>query len=158
MGSGKVFEHRHPGWEKFEVRSGTLTLTVNRHAHPLGPGDELTVTSEWHFPANLGTEDVVAIVTAYPAALFERGLRALYGLYRDDGANRWGLPRDMLAVALLSEKGKLEVPGPPRWLWVSLMTAFGWIAVLAGKRRKLERYWPPELQRPWNSRRATAAA
>lgn len=157
-GSGKVIEHRHPGWEKFEVRSGTLTLTVNGQPHPLGPGEEFTITSEWHFPANLGTEDVVAVVSASPAALFERGLRALFGLYSDDGANRWDMPRDMLAVALLSEKGKFQAPGPPRWLWVSLMTGLGWVAVLAGKRRKLERYWPPELERPWKARRAAAAA
>ena len=115
-----VVEHRHPGWEKFEVQEGMLTLTVDRQVHQLGPGEQFTVTSEFHF-----------------------------GLARDGNVSPNGRPRDILAFALASERGAYQIAGPPRWLWVAVMTTLGWVAVLAGKRRKLERYWPPELERPW---------
>lgn len=144
-----VVEHRHPGWEKFEVQEGMLTLTVNRQVHQLGPGEQFTVTSEFHFPANHGRERAVVMVTASPAGFFERGIRMAFGLARDGDVAPNGRPRDILAFALASERGAYQIAGPPRWLWVAVMTTLGWVAVLAGKRRKLERYWPPELERPW---------
>ena len=144
-----VVEHRHPGWEKFEVQAGTLTLTADRLKHELGPGDAFTVTSEFHFPANVGTEDAVVMVTASPGDFFERGIRVAFGLARDGGVASDGRPRDILAFALASERGAYQITGPPRWLWVSLMTTLGWVAVLAGKRQQIEKYWPPDLRRPW---------
>ena len=150
VGGLAVIEHRHPGWEKFEVQAGMLDLTADGLVYRLGPGEEFTVTSEFHFPANVGAEDAVVLVTASPAGFFERGIRAAFGLARDGGVAPDGRPRDILALALVSERGAYQIAGPPRWLWLSLMTVLGWVAVLVGKRRQVERYWPPELERPWH--------
>ena len=148
-GGRPVVEHRHPGWETFEVVSGVLDVTVDRQLRQLKPGEQLTVTQEFHFPANSGLTDAVAVITASPADFVERGIRTAFGLAADNGVTSTGRPRDLLALALVSEHGAYRVAGPPRWVWVPLMTVRGWIAVLAGKRQKVERYWPPELQRPW---------
>ena len=150
-GGRAVVEHRHPGWEKFEVMTGTLDLTVDRRLRQLGPGQQLTVTKEFHFPANSGDNETVVVITAAPADFAERGIRAAFGLAadKDKGVTRSGRPRDLLALALVSERGAYQIAGPPRWLWVALMTVLGWVAVIAGKRRQVAQYWPPNLQQPW---------
>lgn len=144
-----VVEHRHPGQETFEVVSGILDLTVNRQLYRLGSGEQFTVTTEFHFHANTGLHDAVAIITASPADFAERGIRTAFWLAADNGVTRSGRPRDLLALALVSENGAHQIAGPPQWLWVALMTVLGRVAVLAGKRRKVQRYWPPDLMRPW---------
>ncbi|MDJ0355660.1 cupin domain-containing protein [Paenarthrobacter sp. PH39-S1] len=147
-----VVKHRHPGFERFQVESGTLDLTVGDELKRLGPGEEFTVTDEFHFPANSSGEDAVVHITGEPGAFMERGLRVAFGLARDGRVRPDGAPRDMLSLALVSERGKYQIAGPPRWLWVSSMTVLGWVAVLAGRRRLVESYWPPDLERPWRTR------
>lgn len=151
-----VIEHRHPGWERFEVQDGVLDLRVEGVLHRLRAGQQHTVTTEFHFPANTGDTDAVVIVTASLGDFAERGLRGAFGLARDGRMDAKGRPKDLLAFALLSERGAYQIAGPPRAVWVALMTVLGWIAVLAGKRRVLERYWPPDLERPWRRRRSRA--
>lgn len=148
-GGRAVVEHRHPGWEKFEVLAGTLDLTVDRILRQLGPGQQFTVTKEFHFPANSGHQDTVVVITAAPADFAERGIRAAFGLAADKGITRSGRPRDLLALALVSERGAYQIAGPPRWLWVVLMTILGWVAIIVGKRRQVAQYWPETLARPW---------
>ena len=152
VGGRAVVEHRHPGSERFEVIKGVLDLTTDGVVHRLAAGEEYTVTREFHFPANRGVEDALVRVTASPAAFAERGIRTAFGLARDGGVTPSGRPRDLLALALVSERGAYQVAGPPRVVWVVLMTVLGWVAVIAGKRAKVERYWPPELERPWRGR------
>lgn len=152
-GGVPVPEHRHPGWERFEVREGVLDLTVAGEVHRLYPGEEHTVTTEFHYPANTGDLDAVVVVSASPGEPAERGLRGAFGMARDGLIDADGRPRDILAMALLTEGGRYQPAGMPRALWVPLMTVLGWVAAVVGKRRLLERYWPPELARPWGSRR-----
>src|SRR5699024_9704357 len=103
-GGRAVVEHRHPGWEKFEVLAGTLDLTVDRILRQLGPGQQFTVTKEFHFPANSGHQDTVVVITAAPADFAERGIRAAFGLAADKGVTSSGRPRDLLALAPVSER------------------------------------------------------
>ena len=152
VGGAPVVEHRHPGWERFEVKSGTLDLTVDRVVKRLTAGEEFTVTNEFHFPANSSDEDAVVVVTASPRDFAERGIRAAFGLARDGRSN------DLLSLALVSERGKFQIAGPPRWIWVPMTVVFGWVAVLVGRRRVVEAYWPPELARPWRRRSSRSPA
>ncbi len=84
-GGRPVVKHRHPGWENFEVTTGVLDLTVNDLVHRIRPGEQFTVTNEYHFPANSGPHDAVVVVTASPGGFAERGIRVALGLAAENG-------------------------------------------------------------------------
>lgn len=84
-----------------------------------------------------GREETVVAIAAAPADFAERGIRAAFGLAADKGVTCSGSPRDLLALALVSERGVYQIAGPPR------------LAVIAGKRGQVAQYWPPTLRRPW---------
>lgn len=147
-----IATHRHPGREVFSVIEGSLTLTVDGVERRLEPGDEAAITTEWHSPSNAGDVDVVVRVTCEPGAFAERGIRGAFGLCRDGLVGDDGRPKDLLSFALLSENGRYAIRGVPVPLWKVLMTVLGAVAVLRGRRRVLDRYWPPDLARPWRRR------
>ncbi|GAA4491576.1 hypothetical protein GCM10023094_56160 [Rhodococcus olei] len=144
-----VISHRHPGTEHFKVKSGVLDLVADGILHRLTEGEEFTVHQEFHHPANTSDADAVATVTFIPGAFAERGLRGIFGLARDGGLRPDGRPRDFLSLALLSEGGQFQIEGLPRPVWIAAMKVLGVVARFAGRRRRLESYWPPELARPW---------
>lgn len=144
-----VISHRHPGSEHFRVKSGVLDLVADGVLHRLGEGDQFTVHQEFHHPENTSDDDTVVIVTCEPGDFAERGLRGAFGLARDGGIAPDGRPRDILALAILSEGGQFQIEGPPRPVWIAAMKTLGVVARLGGKRKQVERYWPPDLARPW---------
>lgn len=146
-----VISHRHPGTEHFRVQRGELDLHAAGVVHTLAAGDEYTVHQEFHHPANSSDADTVVTVTCTPGAFAERGLRGMFGLARDGWIRPDGKPADYLSLALLSEGGQFQIEGPPRPLWVLAMRILTVVAVAAGRRKRLERYWPPDLARPWGA-------
>ena len=149
-GGAPVVKHSHPGTESFLVLDGELRLTVDDKVYDLGPGESYTVHSQLHFPSNVTDRPARVRVTCAGAPEFaERGLRASFGMARDGLIRLDGTPADLLAMALLSEHGAYYVPIMPRPVWVALTTLLSGVARIAGKRRLLETYWPPDLPRPW---------
>lgn len=144
----EVTDHAHPGSERFDVQKGQLTLRVGGVDRNLREGESYTVTSEFHAPRNETAVPITVQVTCEPGSFAERGLRGIFGLYRDGLIDETGRPRDVLAMALLTENGAFVLPGMPRPVWKTLMTLLGFIARRAGKQKLIERYWPPDLERP----------
>lgn len=146
-----VVTHRHPGVERFDVRDGHLRLMVDGVARDLGPGEGLEVHArQFHAPTNDFGAPVLVRVTCTPYGHFaERGVRMAFGAARDGRVRPDGRPRDLLTLALGSERGRFQIAGPPTVLWRLMMTLLGAVAVLAGRRRVLDSYWPDDLPRPW---------
>lgn len=110
-----VVIHSHPGTESFEVLEGTLRLTVGADVHSLGAGETFTVHDQLHGPANVSDRLARVRVTCAERPEFaERGLRDAFGLARHGRMTADGRPKDILAMALLSENGKYYMPVMPR--------------------------------------------
>ena len=148
-GGPGIVAHHHTWTEQFVVRQGRLDVAVDGVVHHLGPGDELTVDDAIHQPVNPTGATTVVTVVCRPGAAAERGLRGAFGLARDGRIRADGRPRDLLSLALLSEKGQFRIAGVPRAVWRPLIGGLALTARVAGRRRVVERYWPPDLQRPW---------
>jgi mannose-6-phosphate isomerase-like protein (cupin superfamily) len=148
-GGPGIVAHQHAWTEHFTVRRGRLDITVAGSVHRLGPGDELSVGELVHQPVNTTADTTVVTVVCCPGAAAERGLRAAFGLARDGGISPTGRPRDLLSLALLSEKGQFRIDGPPRVVWRPMIAGLALAARVLGRRRVVERYWPPDLARPW---------
>lgn len=148
-----VVVHQHPGIERFDVKTGVLTLTVDGTAHTLAAGETFAVHQEWHFPANRGDRTAVVVVTVEGSppgngAFFERGIRGIFGLCRDGLVTASGPPKDLLVMALLTENGQYRQKGLPAPFYNAAMTVLGRLARRRGKAAVLEQYWPPDLERP----------
>lgn len=146
-----IVTHRHPGTERFDVLAGRLRLTVDGVVHDLVAGDGAEVTGrQFHAPTNVADTPAVVRVTCSPHGYFaERGMRLAFGAAADGRIGPDGRPRDLLLLALGSEGGRFQIAGPPTFIWRPLMTMLSAIAVVAGRRRVLESYWPDDLPRPW---------
>lgn len=148
-GGPGIVAHHHAWTEHFTVRQGRLDLTVDGVVHHLGPGDELTVEDVVHRPVNPSASNTVVTVVCRPGTAAERGLRGAFGLACDGRIRADGRPRDILSLALLSEKGQFRIDGVPPTIWRPLIAGLVLTARIAGRRRVVEQYWPPDLQRPW---------
>ena len=148
-GQVPIAVHSHTGREHFLVLKGDLRVTVSGVVHDLGEGQEMAVKQEFHSPTNVSGTDVTFRVTCEPGYFAERGLRGAFGMANDGRIGPDGKPRDFLTLALLSERGKYRVEGVPGPVWRVLMTGLGAGARLAGRRKVLDGYWPPDLPRPW---------
>jgi mannose-6-phosphate isomerase-like protein (cupin superfamily) len=148
-GGPGIVAHRHAWTEHFTVRQGRLDLTVDGVVHHLGPGDELTVDDVGHRPVNPSASTTVITVACRPGTAAERGLRGTFGLARDGRIRADSRPGDILSLALLSEKGQFRIDGVPPAIWRPLIAGLALTARIAGRRRVVEQYWPPDLQRPW---------
>jgi len=126
-----------------------LDLTVDGVVHHLGPGDELTVDDVGHRPVNPSASTTVITVACRPGTAAERGLRGTFGLARDGRIRADSRPGDILSLALLSEKGQFRIDGVPPAIWRPLIAGLALTARIARRRRVVEQYWAPDLQRPW---------
>lgn len=146
-----VITHRHPGTEAFEVLSGCLRLIVDDTVRDLDAGERAEVTgTQFHAPTNATLMPVRVKVTCAPYGHFaERGMRMAFGMAADGRIRPDGTPRDLLTLALGSEGGRFQIAGPPTFIWRPLMVMLSAVAVVAGRRKVLESYWPDDLPRPW---------
>lgn len=97
-------KHVHPRQEeRFDVRRGTLDVTVGRRRVRLGPGERLGVPpGTAHTVRNPGGEPAVALVEWRPALAIEGFLRLLTRL-ADENRAVLGLPGPLAIAAWLAE-------------------------------------------------------
>ena len=133
----------HPAQrERFEVRSGTLGLTVDGEQHLLGPGDSFVVEpGARHLPRNVGDGELRFLAEIRPAGRFEEFLTEITAV---NNTGREGLTYLLTAARVINRFPDVEHPTPlPRALDRALF------AILAAAGKLLG------LGIPRNSRTAT---
>ena len=132
--------HRHRRHsETFTVVTGRLTVEVAGRTLTLGPGDSVTAAAgEAHTFRNETDEEVELIGEARPAAHFEEGLRAIYGLGRD---GRMG-PINLALAARLAESLPAGPPAPIARLLVAVMA---WVGDRLGRDGAFPEYTRPPV-------------
>lgn len=130
--------HRHRTYsESFTVQSGQLTLLVGNRVLRLGPGETATVApGTRHTFRNDGDDPVLAINEVRPAAHFEEGLRALYGLSRDGRM-------DPINFALAARLGDSLPAGLPTPLARALVGVLAWLGDRLGRDGSFPEYTVP---------------
>jgi mannose-6-phosphate isomerase-like protein (cupin superfamily) len=112
--------HRHSTLiETFEVESGRLNFTDGalRNRRELDAGEAVTVPAgRVHAFANPFDAPVTFVSTVTPGATFERFIRGMYDAANRGETDARGLPRDLLATALLLEYADFFVPFVPMGL------------------------------------------
>jgi mannose-6-phosphate isomerase-like protein (cupin superfamily) len=106
----------HPAQrERFEVRSGTLGLTVDGERHVLGPGDSFVVEpGARHLPHNAGDGELRFIAEMRPAGRFEEFLAEITAA---NNTGREGLAYLLTAARVINRFPDVEHPTPlPRAL------------------------------------------
>ena len=106
----------HPAQrERFEVRSGTLGLTVDGERHVLGPGDSFMVEpGARHLPHNAGDGELRFIAEMRPAGRFEEFLAEITAA---NNTGREGLAYLLTAARVINRFPDVEHPTPlPRAL------------------------------------------
>jgi mannose-6-phosphate isomerase-like protein (cupin superfamily) len=112
-------KHVHPYQsERFEVVSGTLTMTVGRKKIELGPGESYTVEpGKAHKFANKSETDVRFTCEVRPALSFEELIETMYGLAADGKTNKKGMPNPLrLAVVARYHFDHVRLPVVPQAL------------------------------------------
>jgi Mannose-6-phosphate isomerase len=113
----------HPAQrERFEVRSGTLGLTVDGERHVLGPGDSFVVEpGARHLPHNAGDGELRFIAEMRPAGRFEEFLAEITAA---NNTGREGLAYLLTAARVINRFPDVEHPTPlPRALFAILAAA-----------------------------------
>jgi mannose-6-phosphate isomerase-like protein (cupin superfamily) len=112
-------KHIHPYQsERFEVVSGTLTMTVGRKKVELGPGESYTVEpGKAHKFENKGDAEVRFTCEVRPALSFEELIETMYGLAADGKTNKKGMPNPLrLAVIARHHFDHVRLPVVPQAL------------------------------------------
>ena len=132
--------HRHrKHTETFTVVTGRLTVEVAGRTLTLGPGDSVTAAAgEAHTFRNETDEEVELIGEARPAAHFEEGLRAIYGLGRD---GRMGL----INLALAARLAESLPAGPPAPIARLLVAVMAWVGDRLGRDGAFPEYTRPPV-------------
>jgi mannose-6-phosphate isomerase-like protein (cupin superfamily) len=101
----------HPAQrERFEVLSGTLTLTVDGEDHLLGPGDSFAVEpGARHLPRNAGDGEVRFRAEMRPAGRFEEFLAEITAA---NNTEREGLAYLLTASRVINRFPDVEHPSP----------------------------------------------
>jgi mannose-6-phosphate isomerase-like protein (cupin superfamily) len=132
----------HPAQrERFEVRSGTLGLTVDGDQHLLGPGDSFVVEpGARHLPRNAGDGELRFLAEMRPAGRFEEFLADITAV---NNTEREGLAYLLTAARVINRFPDVEHPTPlPRALDRALF------AILAAAGKLLRLRIPPTSKTP----------
>ena len=125
--------------ETFTVVTGRLTVEVAGRTVTLGPGESVTAAAgEAHTFRNETDEEVELIGEARPAAHFEEGLRAIYGLGRD---GRMGL----INLALAARLAESLPAGPPAPIARLLVAVMAWVGDRLGRDGAFPEYTRPPV-------------
>lgn len=90
--------------ERFEVRSGTLTVVVDGDERTLSADESLTVAAGvGHAWRNDGDEPATVVVTVRPALRTGEALETLFALGRDGRTNQRGVPSPLQLAVLFEE-------------------------------------------------------
>lgn len=137
-GGGTPLHYHRNFSETFIVVSGVLTIMLKKERLILGAGQKLTVEAgQWHRFSNTSSEPVVFTTVVLPGSEgFENALRILYGLAGDQKTDKKGIPKSLLALAVVSKISDMRPAGAG-----ALMTPFfgllNFIAGISGVHKKL---------------------
>lgn len=111
---GGVGMHYHKTYvEKFECQQGELKIALGKKVITLKPGE--SAIAEKNVPHRFfSTHNEVTIFrcTLEPASRgFEESLQIGYGIARDGGSDKKGMPKDKLALAWLFSISESNLPG-----------------------------------------------
>lgn len=138
-GGGTPLHYHRNFSETFVVVEGTLTITLKHKTISLAAGQKLTVEKgQVHCFSNESVAPVVFTTVILPGSEgFENSLRILYGLAGDNKTDDKGMPKSLLALAVVSAISDMR-PAGAGVLLAPLMGVFNYIAKISGFRKKLE--------------------
>lgn len=139
MPGGGTPLHYHKNFsETFVVTEGVLTITLKHRTISLTAGQKLTVEQgKAHRFSNESSAPVVFTTVILPGSEgFENSLRILYGLAGDGKADKKGMPKSLLALAVVSTISDMRPAGAGALL-VPLLGIFHYIAKISGFHKKL---------------------
>lgn len=120
--------------ESFTVLAGQLRVEIGGRTIIVGRGETAIVPAGTaHTFRNDGDEAVELLSEARPAAHFEEGLRALYGLSRDGRM-------DPINFALAARLGESLPAGPPRPVAYTIVSILAWIGDRLGRDGRFPEY------------------
>lgn len=139
MPGGGTPMHFHKKFsETFIVTQGILTLTLREKKIHLNAGEKLVVEKDqWHCFSNEFLVPTVFTTIIQPGSVgFENALRILYGLAKDRKTDEKGIPRNPLALAVVSSISDMHIAGP-RLLILPLFKLLNIIAIISGYKHRL---------------------
>ena len=108
--------HRHPGQlETFSLMSGALVMTLARQRRSVAAGDEVVVAIGMpHAWGNVADEPAHVVVRLTPSLMIDEYFQAFCRIASNGQANRLGLPRNPLQLAVLVDRHREEfaLPSP----------------------------------------------
>ena len=112
-GGGNMLHYHKTFDEHFTVLTGEFGVQIGTQQFTLRPGESATVpTMTLHRWYNTSTEPAMVRAELKPGSVgFERTLQICYGLAQDGLANRQGLPKNLLQLAIVIELSDTIVPG-----------------------------------------------
>lgn len=140
-------DHVHPNQEeRFEVKSGRLTVRIDGDEWTATPGTRFAIPSGTpHTVWNQHTEPVHAVVEITPALSIARFLETMYGLAREGRTVKWGLPKPLqLAVIAWAFRDELYLAALPRWLQQAGAAGLAAVGRRAGYRATYPRFSEPK--------------
>ncbi|MBW5447331.1 cupin domain-containing protein [Cohnella sp. CFH 77786] len=141
-GGGNSLHYHTAFVEEFESMEGELYVDCDGKTFVLKPGERATAPirtlHRFYNPGQTGIRFRVKIV---PARHFEPTLRIAYGLACDGKTNKNGIPKNVLALAVIFQLGESYLAGMPIWLQKGIFGLLYRIAKWAGtEKRLLETY------------------
>ncbi|WP_300598443.1 cupin domain-containing protein [Niabella sp.] len=137
-GGGTPLHYHRNFSETFIVVSGALTITLKKERLVLGAGQKLTVEAgQWHRFSNASSEPVVFTTVVLPGSEgFENALRILYGLASDRKTDKKGIPKSLLALAVVSRISDMRPAGAGAMM-IPFFRLLNVIAGISGVQKKL---------------------
>ena len=137
-GGGTPLHYHRNFSETFVVTEGMLTIVLKKKTITLGTGQKITVEKgQSHQFANRSSLPVVFTTIILPGSEgFENALRILYGLAGDQKTNKKGMPKSLLALAVVSKISDMR-PAGMGILLAPLMGTFNCIAKISGLHKQL---------------------
>ena len=134
-GGGNGLHYHRSYSERFSPISGTLGVQIGKQECTLLPGDSALVEPGVpHRFFNPTQETIRFYVELAPGSKgFEQSLHIAYGLARDGETRANGIPRSLLALALLVDLSDTRLPGP-----LALLDPFFGLLAHLGRRRGVE--------------------
>ncbi|HEX7754859.1 MAG TPA: cupin domain-containing protein [Niabella sp.] len=139
MPGGGTPMHYHKNFsETFVVVEGILTLTLKGRVLHLTAGQKLTVEKgQVHRFSNNTTAPVTFTTVVLPGSEgFENALRILYGLAGDQQTDQKGIPKSLLALAVVSKISDMRPAGAGA-LMIPFFGFLNFIAGISGFHKKL---------------------
>lgn len=137
-GGGTPLHYHRNFSETFIVVTGALTITMKKETLVLEAGQKLTVApGQWHRFSNTSPEPVVFTTVVLPGSEgFENALRILYGLAGDRKTDKKGIPKSLLALAVVSKISDMRPAGAGA-LMIPFFGLLNFIAGISGLQKKL---------------------